>query len=378
MADYLVTDTELTSVANAIRTKGGTSANLSFPTEFVSAINNIPTGGTPTLQTKTKTYTPTTSQQTETITADNGYDGLNEVDITVNAMPTGEVTAPASANGTNPTMSAVSIGQIRKLRVTGDVSITPSVTTAGYVSSGTAGNTEVSFLTNTMVKSAGTIKPSSSSNSISANTYLEGQINYLPVICENLTASNIKDGVTVKIGCATDDDSVTSVTGTYTGESGGATLGTKSITTNGTYNAEDDNLDGYSSVTVNVEGADISPFTKFKSGTVNYSSNQTSTITITSSIGFVPTFFCLYRRDDTSTQNIVLMSCAYSLASNKQLRQSIMRGSSATAVTSRTAQNTPSGSSSGALQIQSDGTVKFYAMGTSYILNGYYKWFALA
>lgn len=44
MADYLVTDTELTSVANAIRTKGGTSASLSFPTEFVSAIENIPTG----------------------------------------------------------------------------------------------------------------------------------------------------------------------------------------------------------------------------------------------------------------------------------------------------------------------------------------------
>lgn len=48
MADYLVTDTELTSVANAIRTKGGTSANLSFPTEFVSAINDIPTGSEPT------------------------------------------------------------------------------------------------------------------------------------------------------------------------------------------------------------------------------------------------------------------------------------------------------------------------------------------
>lgn len=48
MADYLVTDTELTSVANAIRTKGGTSANLSFPTEFVSAINDIPTGSQPT------------------------------------------------------------------------------------------------------------------------------------------------------------------------------------------------------------------------------------------------------------------------------------------------------------------------------------------
>lgn len=45
MADYLVTDTELTSIANAIRTKGGTSASLEFPTEFVQAINDIQTGG---------------------------------------------------------------------------------------------------------------------------------------------------------------------------------------------------------------------------------------------------------------------------------------------------------------------------------------------
>lgn len=45
MADYLVTDTELTSIANAIRTKGSTSASLAFPSGFISAINDIPTGG---------------------------------------------------------------------------------------------------------------------------------------------------------------------------------------------------------------------------------------------------------------------------------------------------------------------------------------------
>lgn len=47
MADYLVTDTELTSIANAIRTRGGTSASLTFPAGFVSAIGDIPSGGTP-------------------------------------------------------------------------------------------------------------------------------------------------------------------------------------------------------------------------------------------------------------------------------------------------------------------------------------------
>lgn len=44
--DYKVTASELTQVANAIRVKGGTSATLQYPSEFVSAIQNInPVGG---------------------------------------------------------------------------------------------------------------------------------------------------------------------------------------------------------------------------------------------------------------------------------------------------------------------------------------------
>lgn len=41
MADYKVTDTSLTSIANAIRLKGGTESQLVFPTGFVSAIQAI-------------------------------------------------------------------------------------------------------------------------------------------------------------------------------------------------------------------------------------------------------------------------------------------------------------------------------------------------
>ena len=44
MADYLVTDTELTGIADAIRTKGGTSSPLAFPSGFESAITAIATG----------------------------------------------------------------------------------------------------------------------------------------------------------------------------------------------------------------------------------------------------------------------------------------------------------------------------------------------
>lgn len=46
MANYIVTDTELTAVANAIRAKGGTSESLVFPSGFVSAINNIGSAST--------------------------------------------------------------------------------------------------------------------------------------------------------------------------------------------------------------------------------------------------------------------------------------------------------------------------------------------
>lgn len=44
MAEYLVQDTSLTAVADAIRTKGDTSGSLVFPGDFVSAIEGISSG----------------------------------------------------------------------------------------------------------------------------------------------------------------------------------------------------------------------------------------------------------------------------------------------------------------------------------------------
>lgn len=45
LVDSTQLDADLTSIANAIRTKGGTSAQLAFPAGFVSAVEAIPTGG---------------------------------------------------------------------------------------------------------------------------------------------------------------------------------------------------------------------------------------------------------------------------------------------------------------------------------------------
>ena len=46
-----------------------------------------PAGPVGSLETVTRTYTPTTSQQTETITPSTGYDGIGEIDVTVDAIP---------------------------------------------------------------------------------------------------------------------------------------------------------------------------------------------------------------------------------------------------------------------------------------------------
>lgn len=73
MTEYLTNDTDLKKIADAIRTKGGTSAPLVFPNGFASAISAIKT--TPVLQ--SKTVTP--SKDSQTIIADSPYDGLSQV-----------------------------------------------------------------------------------------------------------------------------------------------------------------------------------------------------------------------------------------------------------------------------------------------------------
>ena len=99
-------------------------------------------------QTVNKTYTPTTSQQTETITAGTGYDAIEKVNVTVNAMPSGAVTAPSSITGTSATVSTGT----NTLTLSKTISVTPNVTTAGYVSSGTAGNSSVSLTASDLSK----------------------------------------------------------------------------------------------------------------------------------------------------------------------------------------------------------------------------------
>ena len=78
-------------------------------------------------------------------------------------------------------------------------------------------------------QAAQTITPTGTAQTIAAGKYLVGAQTVEAVVCDNLTAANIVSGVTVKVGTASDDDSVASVTGTASGGGGYYTEGTYTV-----------------------------------------------------------------------------------------------------------------------------------------------------
>lgn len=272
------TITAITVSGTKTITQNGTGIDVA---EYAAVDVNVPSSGG-TYQAKTH-ITPTESSQT--ITADQNYDALSSVqidpisstyvgsgitrrsssDLTASgatvtvpagyyqsqeskAVASGSATAPASISGTSATVSTGT----NTLTLTKTVSVTPSVT-AGYVSSGTAGNASVSLQASVTTKAAATIHPSTSDQTIASGTYTTGAQTIKAVTLANLTADNIKNGVTVTVGDSTDADCVASVTGTYSGGSSkalykyeglasrqansyGATNAKVTVTKAGTYN----------------------------------------------------------------------------------------------------------------------------------------------
>lgn len=228
-----------------------TSNNTYDVTNLAQVVVNV-SGDVPTYETVTKTYTPTESQQTETITASSGYDAIEEVDVTVGAIsstyvgsgitrrsssdltasgatvtaPSGYYSASATktissgtatpASSISGTSATVSTGT-NTITLTKTVSNTPQVS-AGYISSGTAGNSSVSLTANVTTKAAATIYPSTSSQTIASGTYLTGTQTISAVSQTNLAAENIKSGTTISI--SNGNGNIWSVLGTYSGGGG--------------------------------------------------------------------------------------------------------------------------------------------------------------
>ena len=226
----------------------------------------------------------------------------------VNAVPNGTVTAPSSISGSSATVTTGT----NTVTFTKTVSVTPSVTTAGYISSGTAGDSSVSLTASINTRSGSDLTASGDTVTVPAGYYgsqatksvasgTEGtptatkgtvsnhSVSVTPSVTNTagyisgstktgtavtVTASELASGnkeITANgtnidvVGYSTasvavpnsvvvtDTSNTNGTTAAITADSVG-TLVTKTITTNGTYTASSDNADGYSSVTVSVSG----------------------------------------------------------------------------------------------------------------------------
>lgn len=181
---------------------------------LISAVSNmtLPTAAS-TSSSGTSKATISRSTSAQYINIPTGYNDTASY-YTISATPNGTVTAPASISGTAATVSTGT----NTLTLTKTISVTPAVSTAGYISAGTAGNSSVSLTASVTTKAAATYYPSTSDQSVAASQYLTGAQTIKAVTTSNLTADNIKNGVTVTVGDSADADRIVSVTGTYSGE----------------------------------------------------------------------------------------------------------------------------------------------------------------
>jgi len=122
----------------------------------------------------------------DTVTVPSGYYASQAT----KAVSSGSATAPATISGTSASVSTGS----NTLTLSKTVSVTPTVS-AGYVSSGTAGNSSVSLTASVTTKAAATITPGTTNQEIAAGTYLTGKQTISGD--SNLVSGNIVAGKTI-------------------------------------------------------------------------------------------------------------------------------------------------------------------------------------
>ena len=231
--DKIYPEEHIQAIANAIRRKNGKSVNY-LTSEMAGAIDQLVSYPEPTgtqtitengiVDVKDKAYADVNVQASatlisKTIIANGEYDAEDDEadgysDVTVNV--------PNSYSESDEG-KVVSSGAL--------VAQTSTTKTAN----GTYDTTENNEVVVNVPQPSGNINITDM-QSTDVSAYATAQ-----VVDSDLVAGNIKKDV-----------DILGVVGTYEGSGGGSTLITKTITQNGIYNAEDDNADGFSSVTVNV------------------------------------------------------------------------------------------------------------------------------
>lgn len=160
-------------------------ANLSSGGEMLSGKTAYANGTKYTGTIASKSGTDLTASG-DTVTVPAGYYASQQT----KAVASGSATAPASISGTSATLSAGT----NTLTLSKTVSVTPTVS-AGYVASGTAGNSSVSLTASVTTKAAATITPGTSDQTIASGTYLTGAQTIKGDA--DLVAANIKSGVSI-------------------------------------------------------------------------------------------------------------------------------------------------------------------------------------
>lgn len=170
IANGSATNSGTASASSATITTGTGTITLSkavsiTPTVSAGYVSAGTAGNVTVSLTGSATIDPTPTASGKTVTIPAGYYTTS----TTTDVSTGSATAPASISGTSATVSTGT----NTLTLTKTVSVTPSVS-AGYVSSGTAGNSSVSLTASVTTKAAATITPGTSNQTIASGTYLTG------------------------------------------------------------------------------------------------------------------------------------------------------------------------------------------------------------
>lgn len=248
MTKVLVTQSKLDTLAEIVGGKSNTNVPLTVD-EMITAADSITSGGggSPTLETVTKTYTPSTSAVTDTITPSAGYDGIEEVDVTVSAVPY------ADAGGVISNTAYSTSNNQRKWTIT----VKGYAEGAGWVDEGeygTANNTVYNA-----VASGTTVTPTTSSQTIGgANYMMEGAVTVSAMPSGTAGTPTATKG-TVSNHAVSVTPSVTNTTGYITGSTKTGTAvtvsaselvsGSETKTANGTYD-----VTNLAELVVNVSG----------------------------------------------------------------------------------------------------------------------------